>query len=64
MNTNHKQVIYQLVANSKFNLSPQEMVVALEAINALASDINAELAKRETVSPTKGGDPVTEEASE
>ncbi len=64
MNTQHKQVLYQLLANSKFNLSPQDMVVALEAINALASEINAELAPRESVSPAKGGDPVTNEVSE
>ena len=63
LNIKYKQVIFQLLSGSKFNLSPQEMVVALEAINALASDINAELENDGKTSPEKGGDPATPEAS-
>lgn len=48
MTLNQKQTVLALLLSGKFNLSPQEMQVALQAITALQEELNTEL---------KGGDP-------
>lgn len=61
----HKRNLFSLISTSKFNLSPQEMAAVLEALNALASEINAETdgGKSAGVPTEKGGDPADEGAS-
>lgn len=38
----HKRTLLALLINSKFNLSPQEMSLALQAIDALAKEVQTE----------------------
>ncbi len=57
MTRDQKQVLYALCVNNKFSLSPQEMSVVLDALNALASDIQAETAVQASPASAKGGDP-------
>lgn len=60
MNTIQKRTLYNLVINNRFNLVPQEMANVLDAINALASEIQAESEVSRTAQVAKGGDPVSE----